>query len=79
MSKWDELSMAEKAEMMKVAVRQGITNLSDIKQRYNEFADKRNRFFVKVSCERKQRIYEKKNRDGHAVDTGTGFRILRGE
>ena len=39
MSKWDELSMAEKAEMMKVAVRQGITNLSDIKQRYNEFAE----------------------------------------
>lgn len=39
MSKWDELSIAEKAEMMKVAVRQGITNLSDIRQRYNEFAE----------------------------------------
>lgn len=39
MSKWDELSMAEKAEMMKVAIMQGITNLSDIRQKYNEFAE----------------------------------------
>ena len=39
MSKWDELTMAEKAEMMKVAVRNGITNLNDIRDRYNEFAE----------------------------------------
>lgn len=38
MSKWDELSMAERAAMMKVAVRNGITNLSDIREKYNEFA-----------------------------------------
>ena len=36
---WDLLSMAEKSEMMKVAVRNGITNLSDIRQKYNEFAE----------------------------------------
>ena len=30
--------MGEKADMMKVALRNGITNLADIKQKYNEFA-----------------------------------------
>lgn len=39
MSKWDELTMAEKAEMMKVAVRNGITKLQDIRDKYNEFAE----------------------------------------
>lgn len=34
----DALSMREKAEMMKIAVNHGITNLQDIRQRYNEFA-----------------------------------------
>ena len=38
-SPWDNLSIREKAEMMKVAVRNGITSLSDIKQKYNEFAE----------------------------------------
>jgi hypothetical protein len=36
---WNDLSMTEKSEMMKVAVRNGITNLNDIRQAYNEFAD----------------------------------------
>lgn len=36
---WDKLSMAEKAEMMKVAVRNGITNLQEIRKKYNEFAE----------------------------------------
>ena len=36
---WDALSMAEKAEMMKVAVQNGITNLDDIRREYNEFAE----------------------------------------
>lgn len=35
---WDKLSMAEKSEMMKVAVRNGITNLQEIRKKYNEFA-----------------------------------------
>ena len=35
---WDALSMAEKSEMMKVAVQNGITNLDDIRREYNEFA-----------------------------------------
>lgn len=38
MSKWDGLSLAEKAEMMKVAIDNGIYNLNDIKAKYNEFA-----------------------------------------
>lgn len=36
---WDRLSMKEKAAMMKVAVQNGITNLSDIRAKYNEFAE----------------------------------------
>lgn len=37
--KWDSLSMKEKSEMMKVAVQQGIYNLSDIRKAYNEYAE----------------------------------------
>ena len=35
---WDNLSMLEKSEMMKVAVRNGITDLKTIREQYNEFA-----------------------------------------
>lgn len=37
-NQWDNLSMNEKAEMMKVAVSRGLTSLPEIKQAYNEFA-----------------------------------------
>lgn len=37
--KWDELSLREKSEMIGVAVRNGVTNLKDIRQKYNEFAE----------------------------------------
>lgn len=36
---WDNLSMSEKADMMKVAVRNGITDLKTIREKYNEFAE----------------------------------------
>lgn len=36
---WDKLSMAAKAEMMKVAVNHGIYDLQTIRQKYNEFAE----------------------------------------
>jgi len=36
---WDELSVKEKADMMRVAVENGITSLSEIKDKYNEFAE----------------------------------------
>lgn len=36
---WDSLSMADKAEMMRVAVRNGITSLPEIRKKYNEFAN----------------------------------------
>ena len=39
MSRWDELSMAEKAEMIGVAVKNGITTLPEIRAKYNEFAE----------------------------------------
>lgn len=35
---WDSLSMADKAEMIKVAVANGITTLPEIRSAYNEFA-----------------------------------------
>lgn len=36
---WDNLSLAEKAEMMKVAIANGITTLPEIRNAYNKFAD----------------------------------------
>lgn len=36
---WNALSMKEKAAMMKVAVQNGIYNLDDIRQAYNEYAE----------------------------------------
>jgi GH24 family phage-related lysozyme (muramidase) len=39
LNQWDNLSLAEKAEMMKVAIKNGVTDLSEIKERYNEFAE----------------------------------------
>ena len=36
---WDSLSLEDKAAMMDVAVRNGITNLVDIRKKYNEFAE----------------------------------------
>lgn len=35
---WDELSMKEKADMIRVAVDNGITTLPEIREKYNEFA-----------------------------------------
>lgn len=35
---WNALTMAEKAEMMKVAIQNGITTLPEIRKAYNEFA-----------------------------------------
>ena len=36
---WDSLSYKDKAEMMKVAIANGITTLSEIQKAYNEFAE----------------------------------------
>lgn len=38
-SAWDSLSIAEKSEMIGVAVKNGITDLPTIRQKYNEFAE----------------------------------------
>lgn len=38
-SAWEALSQKEKADVMKVAVRRGITDLATIRQMYNEFAE----------------------------------------
>lgn len=36
---WDALSMKNKADMIGIAVKHGITTLSDIREKYNEFAE----------------------------------------
>lgn len=36
---WDDLSLSEKNDVMAAAVRNGITNLHDIRDKWNEFAD----------------------------------------
>lgn len=38
-SAWDGLSLAEKAEMIGIAVKNGITTLPEIRAKYNEFAE----------------------------------------
>ena len=36
---WDSLSLPEQSEMMRVAVKNGITDLKTIREKYNEFAE----------------------------------------
>ena len=37
-SDWGDLSISDKAEIMRVAIANGITTLPEIKKAYNEFA-----------------------------------------
>lgn len=37
--KWEDLSFQEKSEMMKIAIRNGVYSLPEIKQKYNEYAE----------------------------------------
>ena len=53
--KWEDLSIPEKAEMMKVAIRNGITSLPEIKQAYKEFAEGGNLY--KGGGQKKQRSF----------------------
>lgn len=46
---WDALSLAEKAEMMRVAVNNGITDLQEIREQYNEFAERGSKEGKKVN------------------------------
>lgn len=39
MNNWNDLSLKEKADIMKVAIGNGIYNLSDIRKAYNEYAE----------------------------------------
>lgn len=36
---WNDLSMKEKSEMIRVAVNEGITDIGEIRNRYNEYAE----------------------------------------
>ena len=39
MNTWNDLSLSEKSEMMRVAIENGITTLPEIKEAYNQFAE----------------------------------------
>ena len=39
MKNWNELSITDKNDIIKVAVQNGITTLPEIRKRYNEFAE----------------------------------------
>ena len=58
---WDNLSMLEKSEMMKVAVRNSITDLKTIREQYNEFAEG-GKIYIKPS--HRGRLTELKARTG---------------
>ena len=58
---WDRLSMAEKAEVMRLAVRDGIYDLDAIRNGYNEFA-KGGKIYIKPS--HRGRLTELKKRTG---------------
>lgn len=55
---WNSLSMKDKAEIMKVAIANGITSLPEIRQAYNEFAEGGN-------------LYGKGGRKGGAVNSNS--------
>jgi len=61
---WDNLSMLEKSEMMKVAVRNGITDLKTIKEQYNEFAEGGE---IHIKPENRGKFTALKERTGHSA------------
>ena len=61
---WDALSMLEKSEMMKVAVRNGITDLKTIREKYNEFAEGGQ---IEIKPENRGKFTALKERTGHSA------------
>ena len=61
---WDNLSMLEKSEMMKVAVRNGITDLKTIREKYNEFAGGGG---IHIKPENRGKFTALKERTGHSA------------
>ncbi len=61
---WDTLSMLEKSEMMKVAVRNGITDLKTIREKYNEFAGGGG---IHIKPENRGKFTALKERTGHSA------------
>jgi len=61
---WDNLSMLEKSEMMKVAVRNGITDLKTIREKYNGFAGGGG---IHIKPENRGKFTRLKERTGHSA------------
>lgn len=64
MSTWDELSMAEKADVMKLAVQGGVYDLDAIRNGYNEYA-KGGKIHIKP--ENRGKFTALKKRTGHSA------------
>ena len=64
MSTWDKLSMAERAEVMKLAVENGIYNLDTIRDGYNEFAKGGS---IHIKPENRGKFTALKKRTGHSA------------
>lgn len=62
---WDKLSIAEQAAMMKAAVSEGIFDLSEIRKRYNEFAEGGSKEKVVNTDEQYLRTMEKVAEDNY--------------
>lgn len=64
MSTWDKLSMAERAEVMKLAVENGIYDLGTIRDGYNEFAKGGE---IHIKPENRGKFTALKKRTGHSA------------
>lgn len=60
---WNSLSMQEKAAMMEVAVRNGVTDLKSIREKYNEFANGG----IHIKPENRGKFTALKERTGHSA------------
>lgn len=62
---WENLSMREKAAMIKVAVSNGITNPQEIRDKYNEFAEGGK---IHIKPENRGKFTRLKERTGHSAN-----------
>lgn len=64
MNNWNDLSLKEKADVMKIAIGNGIYNLSDIRKAYNEYAEGGD---IHIKPENKGKFTRLKERTGHSA------------
>ena len=73
MDTWSKLSQYDKAEIMRLALQEGIYNLAEIRKVYNEFAEGGKKDGEMTRVRRADGSYAYvKTKDGHAITGGTG-------